>query len=214
MNDIRMAGGATEQNIVVGNYFDKYGSRNPIVKRLMQGFHDDLQALVQLAAPADIHEVGCGEGYWVLRWTREGRQARGSDFSETVVGIAKANARQLNVDDDIFGQRSIYDLTPDMDGADLVVCCEVLEHLEHPGLAVQVLKRLVKRNLIVSVPREPIWRILNMARGKYWRALGNTPGHLQHWSRSGILGLLAEHFEIVEVRTPLPWTMVLCRARP
>jgi len=64
------------------------------------------------------------------------------------------------------------------------------------------------------VPREPIWRILNMARGKYWRALGNTPGHLQHWSRSGILGLLAEHFEIVEVRTPLPWTMVLCRARP
>jgi len=214
MNDIRMAGGATEQNIVVGNYFDKYGSRNPIVKRLMQGFHDDLQALVQLAAPADIHEVGCGEGYWVLRWTREGRQARGSDFSETVVGIAKANARQLNVDDDIFGQRSIYDLTPDMDGADLVVCCEVLEHLEHPGLAVQVLKRLVKRNLIVSVPREPIWRILNMARGKYWRALGNTPGHLQHWSRSGIHGLLAEHFEIVEVRTPLPWTMVLCRARP
>jgi hypothetical protein len=30
------------------------------------------------------------------------------------------------------------------------------------------------------VPREPIWRIGNMARGRYLGDLGNTPGHIQH----------------------------------
>ncbi len=42
---------------------------------------------------------------------------------------------------------------------------------------------------------------------------GNTPGHLQHWSRAGFLRLVADYFEVVEVRTPLPWTMALCRPR-
>jgi hypothetical protein len=43
--------------------------------------------------------------------------------------------------------------------------------------------RCAERHLLVSVPREPLWRMLNMARGAYWPALGNTPGHLNHWSR-------------------------------
>jgi len=62
------------------------------------------------------------------------------------------------------------------------------------------------------VPREPIWRALNLARGKYVRDLGNTPGHLGHWSRRGFLELLGGRLEVVAVRTPLPWTMALCRA--
>jgi hypothetical protein len=56
--------------------------------------------------------------------------------------------------------------------------------------------------------------VLNLARGKYLADLGNTPGHVNHWSRSGFLDLLSRRFEIVEVRTPLPWTMALCKVRP
>jgi hypothetical protein len=63
------------------------------------------------------------------------------------------------------------------------------------------------------VPREPLWRLLNMARGRYWRDLGNTPGHLQHWSSEGLRALLMRHVEVRLVRTPLPWTMALCRRR-
>ena len=63
--------------------------------------------------------------------------------------------------------------------------------------------------LLVSVPHEPLWRALNVARGAYLRELGNTPGHLNHWTRRGFVTLLARHGEVVEIRSPFPWTMLL-----
>jgi hypothetical protein len=61
------------------------------------------------------------------------------------------------------------------------------------------------------VPREPLWRALNLARGAYVRDLGDTPGHVNHWSRRAFTALLARHGEVVEARAPLPWTMLLVR---
>ena len=98
-----------------------------------------------------------------------------------------------------------------MDAADLVVCCEVLEHLERPDDGLQVLQAIVSPYLIVSVPREPLWRALNMARGKYWKDRGNTPGHIQNWSQSQLLSLVSRYFDVLEVRSPVPWTILLCR---
>ena len=40
-------------------------------------------------------------------------------------------------------------------------------------------------------PREPLWRGLNIARGAYLKDLGNTPGHLNHWSKRGFVALLS-----------------------
>jgi hypothetical protein len=94
-----------------------------------------------------------------------------------------------------------------------VVCCEVLEHLDDSARGVDILAELARPYLLASVPREPLWRALNMARGKYLGAFGNTPGHLNHWSREGFLRLLRRRFDVIEMRTPLPWTMALCRLR-
>lgn len=210
---LTVAGGATEHGVVIGNTYDKYGSRNPIVKRMMAGFEAALSEFVAASAPQSIHEVGCGEGHWVLRWNEQGLRARGCDFSETVIGIARDNASRRGISPALFEARSIYELDPRHDGADLVVCCEVLEHLQHPARALQALARVAGRHLIVSVPREPLWRALNLARGKYLSRLGNTPGHIQHWSRDGFVRLVSEHFEVLEARNPLPWTMLLCRPR-
>ena len=67
---------------------------------------------------------------------------------------------------------------------------EVLEHLEDTEAAVNVLAQIATPYLVVSVPREPLWRILNLARGAYLKDLGNTPGHVQHWSTASFLRLL------------------------
>lgn len=209
---MRISAGIRERGVVVGNVYDKYGSRNPVVRWLMRGFHCALSDLVARAAPGSVHEIGCGEGYWVLHWRRAGIKARGSDFSSEVIRLARQNATEQGYPEELFDVRSIYDLEPDRDGSDLVVCCEVLEHLERPDEALRALRRVVRGHLIVSVPREPIWRVLNLARGKYLARLGNTPGHIQHWSRRAFLQLLDSYFEVVEVRTPLPWTMALCRS--
>jgi 2-polyprenyl-3-methyl-5-hydroxy-6-metoxy-1,4-benzoquinol methylase len=206
-----VVGGALEDGLVVGNSYDKYGSKNPIVRWMMKGFDDSLAELVTAAAPRSIHEVGCGEGYWTLRWLEAGIEARGCDVSHTAVGLARRNAAERGLDPAKFETRSIYDLEAGRDGADLVVCCEVLEHLDDPERGLQALKRIVGRRLILSVPREPIWCALNLARGKYLSQGGNTPGHVQHWSRRGFVRLIAGHFQIDRVLSPLPWTMLSCR---
>jgi 2-polyprenyl-3-methyl-5-hydroxy-6-metoxy-1,4-benzoquinol methylase len=210
---MRIAAGMQQGGVVVGNAYDKYGSRNPVVRWIMRGFGDALSDLVGRTAPASVHEVGCGEGFWTLHWNRRGITARGTDFSSEAIRLARLNAAEEGVSSNLFEVRSIYKLDAARDEAELVVCCEVLEHLERPHEALRALQRVVRSHLIVSVPREPIWRLLNLARCKYVWQLGNTPGHIQHWSTREFIRLLSRYFELVEVRTPLPWTMALCRLR-
>jgi hypothetical protein len=88
---------------------------------------------------------------------------------------------------------------------------EVLEHVPDPEAVLAEMARVASAWLLVSVPREPLWRSLNLARGAYVKDLGNTPGHLSHWSKRGFARLLARYGEIVELRSPLPWTMALLR---
>jgi 2-polyprenyl-3-methyl-5-hydroxy-6-metoxy-1,4-benzoquinol methylase len=208
---IKIAGGTKEDGVVVGNTYDKYGSRNPVVKWMMNRFESDLSNFVARTSPQSIHEIGCGEGYWVLRWIEQGLQARGCDFSKRAIEIARENAAGRRFSPALFESRNIYDLDAGRDNADLVVCCELLEHLENPEAGLNALQRIVDRYLILSVPREPLWSVLNVVRGKYITRIGNTPGHIQHWSKSGFVHLVSKYFEIVDVRSPVPWTMLLCR---
>lgn len=209
---MKVSGGMEEGGIVVGNTYDKYNSGNPVVRWMMRGFAQKLEALVTKVNPKSIHEVGCGEGYWVLKWNDAGINARGSDFSTRVINLAKLNAEKQKLSTKIFNVGSIYELQAS-DSADLIVCCEVLEHLEDPEAGLYALQKIVKGHLIVSVPREPIWCALNMVRGKYLLNFGNTPGHLQHWSSTGFTKLISNYFDVIEIAKPFPWTMLLCQAK-
>jgi 2-polyprenyl-3-methyl-5-hydroxy-6-metoxy-1,4-benzoquinol methylase len=194
-----------------GNVYDKYGTRNPIERRLVTGFLDQVSGLVERTGAAEAHEVGCGEGELSILLAQHGLRVRGSDVSAEVISEARRRAQEADVDVS-YRAAPISALRPEADAAELIVCCEVLEHLDDPDAGLDTLVELARPWLLVSVPREPIWRALNLARGKYVRDLGNTPGHLGHWSRRGFLDLLRQRVEIVEVRSPLPWTMALCRA--
>ena len=94
---------------------------------------------------------------------------------------------------------------------DVATAIEVLEHVPDPAHTVAEMARVAGRHLLVSVPREPLWRGLNMARGAYIKELGNTPGHLNHWSKRSFVSLLARHGKVIEARSPFPWTMLLVR---
>lgn len=134
-------------------------------------------------------------------------------ISSTVIDLAQTNALSRKLPVETFKVCSIYDLNPEADAAHLVVCCEVLEHLEYPEDGLQTLQAIASPYLIISVPREPLWGALNMARGKHWRDWGNTPGHIQRWSQRQFMAFVSRHFEVLEVRSPIPWTVLLCRRR-
>ena len=198
--------------VVAGNVYPKYTTRNPLVRLLVANFRSHLRQLVERTGARQVHEVGCGEGFLARQLAAQGCDVRGSDLSPTT--IAEARRRSAEVTPPItFQVADLYELNPGRDAAELVICCEVLEHLPDTARALDILNQLARPHLIVSVPKEPLWRILNVARGRYWSELGNTPGHLQHWSRRGFTELLEQHFEVIEVRAPLPWTMALCQAR-
>lgn len=194
-----------------GNVYDKYGTSNPVARRLMAGFTGELDELVGVTGATEAHEVGCGEGELSIRLARRGLQVRATDAFGQVLEEARRRASAAGVEI-AFEATPVEELGPEGHAAELVLCCEVLEHLEDPERALEVLARLARPWLIASVPREPLWRALNLARLSYVSELGNTPGHLNHWSKRGFVRFLRRRFEVVEVRSPLPWTMVLCRA--
>ncbi len=194
-----------------GNVYDKYGTQNPIERRLVAGFLGHLSELAARSGAREAHEVGCGEGELAIRLARAGLAVRGTDASAAVVAEARRRAQAAGLEID-FRAAPVQSLDPRYDAAELIVCCEVLEHLTEPVAALDRLATLARPWLLVSVPREPLWRGLNLARLKYVGELGNTPGHLGHWSKRQFVDLLTERVEVVEVRSPLPWTMALCRA--
>lgn len=196
-----------------GNYYDKYNTRNPVARALMQGFLRSFMGLAELAKPAGTAlEVGCGEGELSMRLARAGWTVQGCDIAEEAVEEARRRSAAAGLAIP-FQALDVLQAGDAYEPSDLVVCCEVMEHLEEPEAALGILAGLSRRYLLLSVPREPVWRMLNMARGRYWSDLGNTPGHIQHWSRKSYLALLERHLDIVAVRSPLPWTLALCRVK-
>src|SRR4051812_7251876 len=195
-----------------GNVYDKYGTSNPVARRLMAGFMAQLDELVGRTGASEAHEVGCGEGGIAIRLARRGIRTRGTDAFPQVLEEARRRASAADVAIE-FEATPVEELAPDRHGAELIVCCEVLEHLEDPERALDVLAGLAKPWLIASVPREPLWRALNLARLSYVGELGNTPGHLNHWSKRDFVRFLTRRFEVTELRSPTPWTMVLCRVQ-
>ena len=206
----------SDEGIVTGNTYDKYGSSNPVVRRLMARFERDLDELFDAAAPTSVLDVGCGEGVLVHRWAQrlagrnpaDAARVVGIDLEEDSIQAGWAERQAPNLEYRVMQAANLPFASGEFDFASAI---EVLEHVPDPAHTVAEMARCAQRHLLVSVPREPLWRMLNMARGAYWPALGNTPGHLNHWSRRSFVELLSRHGEVIEVRSPFPWTMLLVR---
>jgi 2-polyprenyl-3-methyl-5-hydroxy-6-metoxy-1,4-benzoquinol methylase len=199
---------ATEQVVPTGNTYDKYGSTNPVVRRLMAGFERTLAELLERAAPESILDVGCGEGVLSARWAEQlgDRPVMGIDLEDPKLEAEWERRRRPNLQ---FRVMRAENLPFEAGEFDVATAIEVLEHVPDPEHTVAEMARVARRHLLVSVPREPLWRGLNLARGAYVQELGNTPGHVNHWSRRGFVRLLARHGRVLEVRSPFPWTMLL-----
>jgi 2-polyprenyl-3-methyl-5-hydroxy-6-metoxy-1,4-benzoquinol methylase len=207
-----MSSGVTvsQDGIVTGNTYDKYGSSNPLVKRMMAGFQGTLDGLLAAASPASLLDVGCGEGVLVHEWAQRLPSARvvGIDLEEPSIQSGWEQRQAPNLQYKVMRAENL----PFADGEFELACAiEVLEHVPDPEHTLAEMARCASGHLLVSVPREPLWRMLNVARGAYLRDLGNTPGHLNHWSKRSFMRLLAHYGTVTEKRSPFPWTMLLVR---
>ena len=197
------------EGTVTGNTYDKYGSTNPVVRRLMANFERTLEELFVKAAPKTLLDVGCGEGVLTHEWAKRiDGQVVGIDLDDPHLHAEWEKRQAPNLEYKILKAENMPFEDKSFDVASAI---EVLEHVPDPEHTVAEMARVASGHLLVSVPREPLWRGLNMARGAYWKDLGNTPGHLNHWSKRSFVQLLSKHGEVVEARSPFPWTMLLVR---
>jgi ubiquinone/menaquinone biosynthesis C-methylase UbiE len=194
--------------VVLGNTYDKYNSRNPLARLLMSSFERNLADLFDSTSPESLLDIGCGEGVLTQRWARQLAPGRvvGLDLEDPLLAAEWAQRSEPNLE---YVVHKAEDL-PFEDGEfDLVTAIEVLEHVPDPEHTFAEMARCAARHVLVSVPHEPLWRGLNMARGAYWSTLGNTPGHVNHFSKRAIVALANQYGEVIETRSPFPWTMVL-----
>jgi ubiquinone/menaquinone biosynthesis C-methylase UbiE len=200
--------------VVIGNHTQKYTAKNPAIRWLTERWVANLERVfTTLAAdpkgvPAQALEVGCGEGVIADQLHRRFGEVVALDLPDAGLradwrGYAgprflHASALQLPFDDDRF---------------DVVVAAEVLEHLPDPERGLAEMARVGRRHLVVSVPREPVFRGCNLVAGRYVRDLGNTPGHLNHWSKRGFVRFVGQVGQVREVSSPFPWTTVWATIR-
>jgi 2-polyprenyl-3-methyl-5-hydroxy-6-metoxy-1,4-benzoquinol methylase len=201
---------ATTETVPTGNTYDKYGSTNPVVRRLMASFERTLAELFAQAAPASVLDVGCGEGVLTHQWATQLGEQRivGIDLDDEKLKAEWATRQRPNLE---YRTMAAEHMPFADDEFELACAIEVLEHVPDPEHTIAEMARVARRHLLVSVPREPLWRMLNLARGAYLADLGNTPGHVNHWSKRSFVRLLAQHGDVVERRSPFPWTMLLVR---
>ena len=160
--------------------------------------------LRDLDGVGSVLEIGAGEGPLAVRLARRYAYV---GLEPDPASFAVARARLARLRSGVVLQGDVSSLEPGRT-FDLVCAFEVLEHLERPADAFAEMARVASRALVASVPREPAWRVLSFLSGHYVAALGNTPGHVNHWSRRTFGRFAACAGEVVRVRTPFPWTMV------
>jgi 2-polyprenyl-3-methyl-5-hydroxy-6-metoxy-1,4-benzoquinol methylase len=178
--------------------------------KLIDRFYATLRSLVEPLEPNSVLDAGCGEGETVARLVDcLPRQVAGIDLREDCVAFTRQRFPWMEV-----SRQSVYEL-PFPDGAfDLVLCLEVLEHLDEPAAALEELSRVSDRHLVLSVPHEPWFRIGSLLRGKHLSRLGNHPEHLQRWNRGTLGEFLGSQVEVVSVAGAFPWLIAQCRPRP
>ena len=190
----------------IQEFVGKYESRNRLARLLVGNFY----ASIHKVLPRDVSEVlevGCGAGYsaqWIRPMLGKDAVYAASDIGTELVELARQRMPEI-----AFTVESVYDLPHEDSSKDLVICLETLEHLDDPGKALREILRVTRRYALLSVPREPLWRILNLCRGSYISELGNTPGHLNHWSTSGFKRFATASATLLACATPIPWTILL-----
>lgn len=192
--------------------YRKHTSKNPLQRFFIQNFEKTLAEQVKKLNVDSILDAGAGEGFTLeyLRTQNIGKTYEGIDFLKTAVELGHDAHPKI-----ILKEASIYDMPYKDNSFDLVICTEVLEHLEDPKKALKEIFRVTKKYVLLSVPNEPIFISSNFLRGKNWSRFGNDIEHINHWTFFGFESFVKKNsgvkVRVIKRKFPFPWTMLVLK---
>jgi SAM-dependent methyltransferase len=183
----------------------KYLSTNPVVRRLIGRWLQELTALADAHVPRGqpLLDAGAGAGFSLAGFVGD-RPVVAADLAPEKVVQVRERVPQAHP--------LVADVTrlPVPDGAVAwATSIEVLEHLPQPEHLVAELARVCQVGAIVSVPWEPWFKLGNLGRGKNVARWGNDPEHLQAFGPRRLATLLHGSFGEVTVHRCLPWLLAV-----
>jgi len=191
---------------------EEYNSTNAVTGFLFNNFYKALEKNLSILKPSNrVLEVGCGAGESCRRILDildnqhlEKLHFEASEFDQRYVDKLWEHEVSYKVI-----QESVYEMKRKDNSFDCILLLEVLEHLEDYELALKEIFRVSSQYVIISVPHEPWWRILNILRGKYLKDFGNTPDHHNHWGPIGLKKLVSKYGKVKQTSLPIPWLMLV-----
>lgn len=201
------SGGVHSLSFAGSSNLRKYQTRNPVVQHLIRRFFRMLLKEITKLEPATILDLGCGEGIVAGAILKEMPSIayRGCDNNRGAID----EARRRNSTGE-FERRDLFDLQPERQRPDLVLCLEVMEHIEETDKLLRQFARLAGKHVLVSVPWEPFFRLGNLCRGRHVGQLGNHPEHVHCFDRTSLRRALSRHFSNVRVEPSFPWLFGIC----
>ena len=200
----------------------KYKTRNPLKRKLIARFDLRILQLLKQVTDENSHmfflekltllDAGCGEGFITeqIKQCFPKWNLTGVDGAEEAVLFAGKHVKGVD-----FKVGNLYALNFSDCAFDIVVCSEVLEHLDEPERALKEMKRVSRTALLLTVPHEPWFRLGNLAAFHNISRLGDPVDHINHWSFSEFqkfTRVLLTDFEC-KYEKSFPWSICLAVRR-
>jgi SAM-dependent methyltransferase len=202
--------------VIPDEYFDrfespKYRRRSPIRRALIRRFVRRLHELILEAGPlSSVLEVGIGEGFLSGYLSEKLPTVRFCGVDASATAVARLRGLFPRIEAQVG---DAYDPSGFAGPFSLVLCAEVLEHLDEPARALGAIAALRPRRAVFTVPYEPFFRLSNLVSGRNVTRWGNDPDHVQHFGRHSFRDLLDEHLEVLRLTTSHPWILALTAPR-
>ncbi|APR83189.1 SAM-dependent methyltransferase [Minicystis rosea] len=189
----------------------KYQNKNPVQRALIRRFVTTLHDLFIEGGPfTSVLEVGVGEGFISGYLSEKFPAIKFTGIDLSANDIDRLSSKFPRVEGHVG---SAYELGALPGGYDLVICAEVLEHLDTPDRALDAMLAHKPRRLLLSVPHEPFFMLSNLARGKNVSRFGNDPEHVNHWGTSSFRRMLSTRLDVLRLTTSYPWILALTAPR-